>query len=116
MVRTVIFVARQDDIHADAVLDRCSRRGADVARFEMASPLRDNMKFEIVIDRQQTKWELLLGSHRVSDTDNLAVFCRDWEMSDRASAEELEQCVKNEEARAFLNAWAGLVPHSRWLD
>jgi glutathione synthase/RimK-type ligase-like ATP-grasp enzyme len=116
MARKVICIARQDDIHADAVLDFCSQRGADLIRFDVSSVFRGGSNFKIEIEQSRPTWAFTLGSHCVSGDDDIAIFCRDWEIPQVASSDDLEQCVRNEETRNFLNAWAGLVRSSRWID
>jgi hypothetical protein len=111
----VVFLARDDDLHADAVLDHCGRLGLDVIRFDVSRIQRKTLRGTIAIG-EDLSWSLESNSLYVDANSDIAIFCRDFELSSAPSTLDLERSVIFEEWRSFLNGWAGLVPKTRWLD
>jgi glutathione synthase/RimK-type ligase-like ATP-grasp enzyme len=54
--------------------------------------------------------------HSVSHTDDLVVFCREFDLPSVSSIDSVNECVALEETRGVLNGWASSVPRARWVD
>lgn len=115
MSAKVVFLGRDDDLHTDAVLDHCGRLGLDVIRFDVSRIQRKTLRGTIAIG-EDLSWSLESNSLYVDGNSDIAIFCRDFELSSAPSTLDLERSVMLEEWRSFLNGWAGLVPKTRWLD
>ncbi len=116
MCRKVVFVARPEDIHVDVILDECVRRGADAFRFDVTSLLGGKLNVNLNLSTQCASWTLSAGVRTASPTDDMAIFCRNWDFGELPSTEDLEGSVAVAESQSFLNAWAAMVPMSQWVD
>src|SRR6202050_4081753 len=115
MSRKVVFIARPEDIHVDGILDRCVRREADAFRFDVSSLLGGKLNVNLSLD-PAANWKLSSGARTASAADNISIFCREWDFAEVPSTEDLKSSVAIAESQHFLNAWAGMIPKSRWID
>jgi hypothetical protein len=116
MARKVVVFARDDDLHADAVIDYCSRYEVGIARIDVGQIIGGNLTVDIEFGHGARGFVLSLGGHSISSSDDLRLLCRDFELPAIPSVEDLAQCIALEEARCVLNGWANAIPRRKWID
>jgi hypothetical protein len=116
MARKLLVLARDDDFHADAVLDHCYRRGIEIVRFDVRELIGGAVSLRIELGAGKRRALITVDGHAISQADDLAVFCREFDLPSVSSIENINECVALEEARAVLNGWASSIPRHKWVD
>jgi hypothetical protein len=116
MARKLLVLARDDDLHADAVLDHCYQRGIEIVRFDVRELIGGSVSLRIELRAGKRRALITADGHVISLADDLAVFCREFDLPSVSSSENINECVALEEARAVLSGWASSIARDRWVD
>lgn len=116
MARTIVLLANQQDLHADAIANVCAKYGMDVLRFAPSQLVGDAPDLSLTIDGSRGTWSISSHGRTVTSQDSYGVLCRDWELQSMPSTDQLERSVAIEETAAFLHAWAHMLKRESCIE
>lgn len=113
----ILVLAEPTDIHADAVMEGLRAEMRTVRRLHPFGLVQDSeVDFSFYFDMDAGA-SASIGTERPIDAHRIeAVFCRSYDFPSVASTDDFSECLRIEERKAWLHAFFGLIPRSRWFD
>jgi hypothetical protein len=116
MMKRVLVLASEDDLHADAVLDTLQRRLVSCIRFDPETDWTTKVSLHWQHEKSGLQAGLVVKGEYIPASSIRAVFCRNWNFFDVCEADPVSEHLRAAEMKAGLKAFLQTLDKAFWVN